>query len=254
MGAVSSSSQPKIGTLSFPVYGQQISDNINLIVEAIHKRRPTLLLCAGWTVPTEQSLEDIIGVTRKAKTIVLVETTTPKAIYFRIADGHAIRMGEQFFSTRKESGDGSSIRRLAAALPERSFKFRQRATILLNCGEVMVVQGRDNVRFHRSVPQVLQDAVRAPDAIILNPTHTRMGNCGSVQAWRKYLSEGGRVFLSASNWDVLDGQRQSATLHSFWYDGVAATATFTFENERICYREWDMPASAGKSKVHSDRQ
>src|SRR5438105_1894249 len=58
----------------------------------------------------------------------------------------------------------------------------------------------DNVYW--SVPQVLQDAVRAPAVMILNPTHTRMGNCGTVRAWREYLSSGGRVYVSASNWDV----------------------------------------------------
>jgi hypothetical protein len=179
----------------------------------------------------------------------VAETALPKAVYFRIADGHAFRMGEQFFSTREESDDESLPRGLADALSDRSFKFRQRDTILLNCGEVMVVQGRDHVEFYWSVPQVLRDAVRAPAAMILNPTHTRMGNCGSVKAWREYLSDGGRVYVSASNWDVLNGQRQSDTLHSLWYDGVAATPTYTFGNERLCYREWEMPASTDEVAV-----
>jgi hypothetical protein len=250
---VSADSQPKIGTLSFPVRGDPvyapISDNTALIVEVIERRHPAFLLCAGWTVPTEPSLAPIIAVTRQFKTVVMVETALPNAAYFRIADGRAIRMGEQFFSTREESDDESLPRGLADAMPDRSFTFRQRDALLLNCGEVMVVHGRDYVDFYWSVPQVLRDAVRAPAAMILNPTHTRMGNCGSVKAWREFLSGGGRIYISASNWDVLNGQRQSDTLHSLWHDGVAATPTYTFENERLCYREWDMPVSAGEVGV-----
>ncbi len=223
-----------------PIYAS-IFDNSALIVEVIENRQPALLLCAGWTAPTEQSLDAIIAATRQAKTVVVVETAPPTPVYFRIADGHTVRMGEQFFSTCEETKDEELPRGLADALPDRSFTFCQRDAVLHVCGEVMVVHGRNHVEFYWSVPQVLQDAVRAPTAMILNPTHTRMGNCGNVKAWRRYLSNGGRVYVSESNWDVLNGQQQSDTLHSLWHNGVAAAPTYTFGNERLCYREWDMP-------------
>lgn len=254
---VSAHSQPKIGTLSFPVRGEPIyapvSDNTDLIVEVIKKRQPSLLLCAGWSVPTERSLDAIIAVMQQVKTVVVLETTSPTPAYFRIADGRrAFRMGEQFFSTREDTEDESRPRGLADALPERSFMFCKRDALLLVCGEVMVVRGRNHVEFYWSVPQVLQDAVRAPAVMILNPTHTRMGNCGTVKAWRKYLSSGGRVYVSASNWDVANGQRQSDTLHSLWHDGVAAASVYAFENERLCYREWDMPLVDREDATHAD--
>jgi hypothetical protein len=238
----------KIGTLSFPVRSKPIfatvSDNTDLIAGVVKKRQPSLLLCAGWTVPTKRSLDVIIGVTRHAKTVVVLETESPTAVYFRIADGHVFKMGEQFFSTREETEDQRLPRGLADALPERTFTFCQRNTLLLNCGEVMVVRGRNHVEFCWSMPQVLRNAVRAPMLMILNPTHTRMGNCGTVKAWREYLSSEGRVYVSASNWDVAIGQRQSETLHSFWHDGVASASAYAFENDRLCYREWDMPLLA----------
>lgn len=238
--------QVKIGTLSFPVRGEPICapiyDNVDVIAEIISKRRPDLLLCGGWTVSTEQNFGALIAVTRQVTTVVVVETTSPTPVYFRIAEGRAARMGEQFFSTREESNDESLLRGLTDALPERSFNFGQRDALLLNCGEVMVVHGRNHVQFYRTVPQVLQDAVRARAVMILNPTHTRMGNCGTVKAWRKYLSSGGRVYVSASNWDSHNGQHPSDTLHSLWHDGMAATQAYTFESERLYYREWDMPA------------
>lgn len=59
----------RIGTLSFPVCNAKpIYDNTGLIDEIIKKRHPALLLCAGWSVPTEQSLDTIIGVSRTACT------------------------------------------------------------------------------------------------------------------------------------------------------------------------------------------
>jgi hypothetical protein len=237
---------PKVGTLSFPVRGELISDNTALIAEIIQKRQPSLLLCAGWSVPTERSLDAILAATQQVKTIVVLETTFPTPVYFRIADGCAFKMGEQFFSTREDTDNESGPRGLADAMADRSFNFCHRDTLLLNCGEVMVVCGRNHVQFYWSVPQVLRDAVRAPTAMILNPTHTRMGNCGTVKAWREYLSSDGRVYVSASNWDVANGQRPSDTLHSFWHNGVAATPAYAFENERLCYREWDMPVSVDK--------
>jgi hypothetical protein len=242
---VSACPRPKIGTLSFPVRGEPdyvaVSDNTGLIGEIVRTRQPSLLLCAGWSVPDEQSLEPIIAVTQQLGTVIFLETTSPIPVYFRIAGGRAIRIGEQFFSTREDTEDQTGPRGLADELPERSFTFNQRNALLLNCGEIMVVRGRSHVEFHPSVPKELRDAVRAPNVMILNPTHTRMGNCGTVRAWRQFLSSQNRVYVSTSNWDVAHGQRRSDTLHSLWHRSTAVGPAYTFENDRLCYREWDFP-------------
>ena len=240
-------SQIRIGTLSFPVRGEAemapVSDNTNQIADIVKKRHPALLLCAGWSVPTERNLQAIVDETKLVKTVVVLETTytCPTPICYRLADGHPFRMGEQYFSERKDTEHGSGPRHLAGALPERSFKFFQWDALLLNCGEVMVVRGRNHVEFHRSMPQALRDAVRSPTVMILNPTHTRMGNCGTIQAWRRYLSSGGRAYVSASNWDVAKDQRQSDTLHSLWHDRAATRPAYKSKIDRLCYREWAMP-------------
>ncbi|EFK12219.1 conserved hypothetical protein [delta proteobacterium NaphS2] len=234
----------RIATLSFPVREYRpTSDNTSLIVEIVEKRHPALLLCAGWSVPTEQSLGPIIAATQYVKTSVVLETTSPTPIYFRITNGCRSRMGAQFFSTREDTNNAAKCGpdHLANALSDRSFPFLNREVLLLICGEVMVVRGRKKVQFHWSVPQVLQDAVRAPSVMILNPTHTRMGNCGTVKAWREYLSSGGRTYVSASNWDLSSGQHRSDTLHSVWYNGNLKTPVYSFENEQLCYRECLQP-------------
>jgi hypothetical protein len=253
----STDSQPKIGTLSFPVRGEPlcepIHDNTDVIAEIIKMRRPDLLLCAGWSVPCERNLEAIGAETRRLKTILVVETTNPTPVYYRVSRGLTTRMGGQFFSERIDMENETGPRGLADALPMRSFSFNRWNALLLNCGEVMVVRGRKNVEFHWLVPRALQDAVRAPTVMILNPTHTRMGNCGTIKAWRKFLSSGKRVYVSASNWDVANGQRPSDTLHSVWHNGKAASPVYCFGGDRLCYREWNVPHWADTIAISRSR-
>lgn len=81
---VSGESQHNVGTLSFPVRGEPVyapvSDNTDLIAEVVTKRRPALLLCAGWSVPTERNLDAIVAMTRQVKTVVVLETASPTSV------------------------------------------------------------------------------------------------------------------------------------------------------------------------------
>lgn len=241
-----SGSSERIATVSFPVRSQAAGDptgnNTSLVAEVIRKRHPALLLCAGWTIPTLNSLDAVKRATRGTGTVVILETfSTKDPVYHRVIEGESFQMGEQFFSERAHTEEKHRMNALAAALPLRTFAFRGRPTLLLNCGEVMVVRGHKQVEFQWTVPLELRGAIRAPGALILNPTHTRMGNDGIVQGWRRFLSTEGRTYLSASNWDLDAPQYPSPTIHSLWFDGAALQPVLHFENERICYREWDLP-------------
>lgn len=241
-----SGSSERIATVSFPVRSQTAGDpagnNTSLVAEVIRKRHPALLLCAGWTIPTLKSLDAVKRATRGTGSVVILETFSKDPAYYRVADGQSFEMGEQCFSVRAETEEKERVTALAVALPNRTFPFRSRSALLLNCGEVMVVRGRQEVEFQWTVPLELREAVRAPGALILNPTHTRMGNAGTVQAWRRFLSAEGRAYLSTSNWDLDAGQSPSETLQSLWYDGRTATPVFRFLEDRICYRDWDLPS------------
>ena len=162
-------------------------------------------------------------------------------------------MGEQFFATREETNkDPGCLTKLADSLPERSFNFLGRKVILLICGEINLMYGRTNVHFHRSTPIKLVEALGAKGVLILNPTHTRMGNGGTIKAKRKFLSEKRRVYVSASNWDVCPkkkkrAQRPSDTLHSVWHSGKCNHQVDdkkkSGEDKPVCfvYREWALP-------------
>jgi hypothetical protein len=236
----------KIGTLSFPVCnGAPVHTNTRRIEEIVRCRSPALLLCAGWSVPSTKDLEPIKTVTKQVETVVLLEAPdgTGESINFRVCGGEQFPMAKQCFSESKNA-TAANLCSLDAALPSRSFKFLDRQAILLVCGEITIMCGRPpDVGFRPGVPDNLKDKVRAPGVMILNPTHTRMGEAWVVNAWRKYLSSNGNTYVSASNWDLDRQRRPSPTLHTVWHNGQEQDPVDkgTFENEFLCYREWDLP-------------
>lgn len=242
-----------LATLSVPVRGRErraLRDNSQTIVQIILRRQPGLLLCAGWSVPT-RNLGCVINATRHANTVAVLETADRKKAYWRIEHGQPFEMGKQLFSTRSDTNDNSHcLVQLTDDLPKRSFRFSNRNVLLLICGEVCVVQGRNNVDFHRSAPRELRDALGAKNLLILNPTHTRMGNDGTIKAWRKFLSQEQRIYVSASNWDLGSQrvQQPSKTLHSLWHDTKSKKPSYRLQGDFFDYREWELP-SVTKTKA-----
>jgi len=226
----------KIGTLSFPVRDKNPINNTRRIEEIIRRRQPTLLLCAGWSVPTIEDLEPIVALTKHVKTMVVLETRESRAS-FRIFGGEKFPMGKQFFRNGNEA-TAANLCSLEKALPDRSFTFSDRKALLLVCGEVMIVEKHAGLgRFRDLVPEKVKRSV-IQSAIILNPTHTRMGRQANLIVWRKFLSGDHRFYVSASNWN-LPNQHPSRTLHTFWHNGREQRFLNNFENDFLCYREWD---------------
>ncbi|HEV3316944.1 MAG TPA: hypothetical protein VG488_08255 [Candidatus Angelobacter sp.] len=247
---VAKNSRRIVGTLSFPVCSRKechgaLRDNSDITAEIIRQRRPGLLLCAGWSVPSKQTLGPVKKATQESQTVAVLETSAPERAYFRIEDGESFEMGKQLIRDSKQiDTDESCLTCLASNLPWRSFAFSNRQILLLICGEVTVIGGRDRVDFRSSAtPPNLHDAVRAERVLILNPTHTRMGNAGTLQAWRRFLSEAERVYVSASNWDVgaKKVQHPSKTLHSVWHSGKCKEPISITNRPGFSYREWELP-------------
>ena len=238
--AAAEQAQPsRVGTLSFPVAEDgPIWENGGLIAQIVTRRRTALLLCAGWSVPTEPCLAPIIAATGRADTVVVSEAG---GISFQIRARRSVQIGKGFFATHNDKALQSKLDDLAAALPKRRVVFSDRTALLLVCGEVGVVRGRKEVMFCRGVPRAVEHAVRARDVVVLNPTHTRMKNDGTIKAWRRFLSSDGRLYVSASNFSK--GSKPCATLHSLWHDGKSKDPSYKVENEWLCYREWDLPST-----------
>ncbi|HET6843063.1 MAG TPA: hypothetical protein VFK06_15515 [Candidatus Angelobacter sp.] len=216
-----------VGTLSFPVNSEKIRkrkelrDNSAIIAAILKRRKPDLLLCAGWSIPI-QARKFVEDATRKLGTIVILETIDKDGgrEYWKIKRGRTSCMGSQKFGKRKDV-DTKVLHQLYDESASRSFRFSGKNVFLLICGEVMVVKGRNDVCFDDHCEK-LTKTLTEKNVIILNPTHTRMANDGAIKAWRKFLSKAQQLYLSASNWDVGGKKKQkpSPTLHSMWYDSV----------------------------------
>ncbi|ONF96981.1 hypothetical protein SPHI_11790 [Sphingomonas jeddahensis] len=114
----------------------------------------------------------------------------------------------------------------------------------LICGELNIVHGRERPHF---LDDAAREAIAAAD-IVINPTHDRMSNAGTLQAKRSLLSRphangAARTYVSVSNWEAcgLKGrvQRPSPTLHTVYVAGAPldyeerADGAFGF-----VYRRW----------------
>lgn len=250
--------EAQFGTLSFRVRGSSDDfapeyDYSSLIAEIVRRRHPALLLCSGYSVIDETSSLVIADASKNGSSVVIVETKAPpsgktKPECYRISGGELVPMGPQYFARRDDKAKG--LVELERRIKQRRFflprdnVLRNRQALLLICGELGVLSGRKFVKIDPLVMPATRSAIEDA-AIVLNPTHTRMGNAGTLKAKRKFLSENGKTYLSASNWLQSDdgrGQKITDTLHSAWHDGSNLTPSFTSENAFFCYREWNIPA------------
>ena len=145
------------------------------------------------------------------------------------ADAGWQSLGRQQFGS-SEQLDGPKGPQLLASLERileshRSFEHGGRKFGFLNCGEIMVLKGRNS-----ETMKVRSDMVRqwlGTRDIILNPTHTRMSPLfGHLGEKRAYLSAGKAVkcpttYISSSNWetDCSRQQNRSDTPHAVFHKG-----------------------------------
>lgn len=117
-------------------------------------------------------------------------------------DGQRHRFGQQQFARRSEVDDAArdSVARFERSPPARSIALGEWNVFALICGEINIVEGRVDPRY---VSASAEAAIMATD-VVINPTHDRMGNAGTLDAKRKLLSstsddERNRVYVSCSN-------------------------------------------------------
>ena len=135
---------------------------------------------------------------------------------------------------------------------DRVLEFRGLTVFALICGEIKLVLGREEPRF---AFEVAADHILGSD-IIVNPTHDRMSNAGTLHAKRIFLSQRSsdnrdRIYVSCSNWQACGWngrvQRPSPTLHTVYQAGkqleYVELAGGTFG---VVYRRWYVQIPPGR--------
>ena len=201
---------------------------IEYIIEAVKKESPDILLTSGYSLDNNDDLSKLVKKLSSfnVRTNILIEVKMDDKV---LKNGHPLikssknkifetgthcmflitnrqevkRLGAQIFAQSKEvSGKAKSdyIKTFHDVLKTRIFEVNGKKAIALCCGEINVIQGRDNIKF---ISKESEDILRSCD-LILNPTHDCMANYGTLKAKRKYLSKmknSNSIYVSSSNWN-----------------------------------------------------
>ena len=260
-------SRLRVGTLSSEVTGGSMApvvegNAVNAILQALDLHHPDVLLTAGYSVEDGADL-DQLELALKASGwdgLLFAEvrrhdgdapdqidpehSLSPHCLFAWTRERGWQLMGRQYFATSVEAQTlGPKVRAFEANLPNRVIDFRGRRFGALICGEINALQGRGRVQ---ALTPEIELWLRSLD-VIVNPTHDLMGNGGTLKAKRKWMSLGGRAYVSASNWNSMKmtgaGQqrrqsRRSGTLHSCFVDGHEAAQQLDRQgHESYEYRE-----------------
>lgn len=231
-----------IGTLSFAKHGPRMvlppARRVEIILGCIQLYRPSLLVTAGYALDTVHELADLSNcIARLNRSLAVVvevhhETTVGEGDHSKHAlwmigpNPRALhRFGSQAFGRAEEAPDDQceAATKLRVQLSERTAEVFGHRIFGLICGELNIVQGRHHPKF---ICREIRAAMMGAD-IIVNPTHDRMGNGGTLRAKRAMLSkpyrDKDRLYVSCSNWDVSgidrDRQQPSPTLHTVYHSG-----------------------------------
>jgi len=202
------------GELTHSLHGEE---RLECIVEAIEKFKPNLLVCAGWSLETDENLGElrINPRVKQWKGYAVIEVQKPSAncldpalphrMFVLNPEGNVQSLGPQIFSRSSEMNGALGECRNKLLLDhkgEKTFHAGSLTVSCLCCGELNAIRGREEPKYVcRDVGEWLDKA-----DIILNPTHDRMGNPGTLDEKRKFLSQQGlggrpRAYISVSNWN-----------------------------------------------------
>jgi hypothetical protein len=230
------------------------------IICKLVSQRPDLdlFVTAGYAVDEKKRLEDLFSKSEKRPYIVaevqrdaeVPNGMSPHRLFLIAPDGKLKSLGRQAFATSLDVADPASpkLKDFEALIEEKTAETELGRLFAICCGEINVVKGR-NVVSCRSA--LVEQAILQSD-IIINPTHDRMGNAGTLIAKRRWLSAAAppnrRIYVSCSNWNAAPGngggvQSQSApTLHTVFVNGqsIQPMSNPIDHSDDFEYREWEV--------------
>ena len=244
----------KIGTLSFELKDKEMalsgSDRIKIITEVATTYNPEFILCSGYSLENNENLIELESKLKEQgnETTILVEVQHDIDIQnnghpvkdsdsthkmFIIDPGSGIKeLGAQFFVTSgeldKKPNNKILLNEFESHFDSRIFNIGKHKAVALCCGEINIIKGRDNVICRSSK---VEKAINSVD-VVVNPTHDRMGNGGTLKAKREYLSQQisdkSRCYVSSSNWNTekrssqgkIIRQKPTLTIHTLYFNGA----------------------------------
>jgi hypothetical protein len=251
----------EIGTISFQrCEGDMVlhpRERVRLIIAAAESYGPDLLVTAGHAIDTIEDLLDLAEQHRELEgsTAIITEvlndpvdpTLEPHSMWVVTVEGGIHRFGQQIFGRRQDVDDldKGSIARFERALADRAFALPDWNIFALICGEINIIEGRNEPRF---VSKAAKATIMAAD-VVINPTHDRMGNAGTLDAKRRLLSipsedERNRVYISCSNWEICGNdsgrvQNVTETLHTVYAAGERCVGEQLADGSfGFVYRRW----------------
>lgn len=248
----------KIGTFSQKVKNHVLRppQRIEALLDLVNEHEPDLLLCAGWTLASYNDLRNFAESINGTKTHVVLEAKSDgekgkdHSLYRVDPNGCIHELASQKFGESREVTP-ETVTALEQAITSRWFSINGRGIALLSCGEINIVKGRHNPAY---ASQKIKTLLESAD-IVLNPTHTRMGNPGTLDEKRKYLSQKvdgrDRIYVSCANMSQkhkvgkpqrITRQKNSGTLHVIYRNGTSEGAQLkehTDGSNGYVYRQWD---------------
>ena len=232
----------ELGTLSFARCRHRMlmspSERARIILAASDAYQPDLLVTGGYALHSRKQLQwlaaELADDPRSGTIISEVHhdgrmkqrQLRQHAMWALFGGGDTYQFGRQAFATMAEASEasGASLGYLLKRLDRRHLRLGDYSVFAMLCGELNIVRGRDNAAF---IDDHAAKAIMAAD-IVINPTHDRMSNAGTLHAKRRLLSqphpdERPRAYVSVSNWEAcgLNGRVQSPspTLHTVYVSG-----------------------------------
>lgn len=217
-------------------YHHGLSDKIrlNLTRDIINNSTADLLLFSGHTIGFVNDIETLkTQIDNKQVEVVLelqdINTDKIGNCLYRVTDGKLISLYTNQLFTQSSDIEGNyelADRLLHEFETNRIIKIKGDSILIIQCGEINIlknIQSEENrVEFRLSDNKTLTDRfnkILKGTKIILNPSHTPMGNQGKMQKRREFLSKDKRYYFSTCNTKVDSNNLELKSLQYAFYNG-----------------------------------
>lgn len=183
-------------------------------VEIINNSTADLILFPGHTLGFVNDIETLDELIENRKVCAILELQDINSdkinnCLFMVLDGKVINLfSNQLFSTSNEINNNYRLgeRVLNEFVSRRVFEWKGFSFLIVQCGELNILKNLQS-EGNKAEFRLMEDESLAlkfntilnKADVILNPSHTPMGNQGKMAKRREYLSNDEKIYFSTSN-------------------------------------------------------